>query len=57
METPVSAYVALATLAARLLAYSGAPVGLHLRTAEELETVLGRNPFKQMRPDRTVAFF
>lgn len=48
---------AKAALEAQLLAYAGTPIGVHLRTAEELATVLAENPFQQTPPDRTVAIF
>lgn len=40
-----------------LLAYAGKPVGVHLRTAEEMAQVLARNPFPDAPGNRTVAIF
>ncbi|MEZ5946089.1 MAG: DUF1697 domain-containing protein [Hyphomonas sp.] len=42
-------------LEARLEAYAGKPVGVIVRTAEELADVLARNPFPDAAPNRTVA--
>ncbi|QGZ66110.1 DUF1697 domain-containing protein [Paraburkholderia acidisoli] len=44
-------------LEARLEAYAGKPVGVLVRTAEELAAVLKANPFGEAAPDRTVAIF
>ncbi|EYD78160.1 hypothetical protein Rumeso_00253 [Rubellimicrobium mesophilum DSM 19309] len=44
-----------ATLAARLRAHTGRDVGVLLRTAEEMTTVLAANPFPQANPKHTVA--
>ncbi len=41
----------------RLQAYAGKPVGVLVRTAEEMDAVLKANPFPQAAPNRTVAFF
>ncbi|WP_417495427.1 DUF1697 domain-containing protein [Maricaulis sp.] len=46
-----------AGLEARLLAWAGKPVGVMLRTAEEMRAVLAGNPFPQAAPNRTVAIF
>lgn len=41
----------------RLAAYAGRPVGVMVRTAEELAGVLAANPFPAEPPNRTVAIF
>lgn len=41
----------------RLAAYAGKPVGVLVRTADELAAVLGANPFLDAAPNRTVAIF
>jgi uncharacterized protein (DUF1697 family) len=46
-----------AALAAALEAYAGRPVGVCVRTAEELAAVLAANPFPRAAPNRTVAIF
>ena len=40
-----------------LAAYAGKPVGVLVRTAEEIATVLARNPFPAMPANQTVAIF
>lgn len=40
-----------------LRAYSGKPVGVHVRTATEIAGVLARNPFPAAARSRTVAIF
>ena len=37
--------------------YAGKPVGVAVRTAAEMAQVLGRNPFPEEAPNRTVAIF
>jgi uncharacterized protein (DUF1697 family) len=44
-------------LGRRLAAYAGKPVGLHVRTAEEMAAVLAANPFPHAPPNRVVAVF
>jgi uncharacterized protein (DUF1697 family) len=44
-------------LEARLKSYAGKPVGVVVRAASELETVLKANPFPRAAPNRTVAIF
>jgi len=44
-------------LVTRLEAHVGKPVGVHLRTAAEIQAVLDENPFKNAAPNRTVALF
>jgi uncharacterized protein (DUF1697 family) len=41
----------------RLAAYAGKPVGVLVRTAEEIAAVLAANPFRREPPRRTVAIF
>jgi len=45
------------TLEARLAAYAGKPVGVAVRTADELAAVLKANPFPKAKPNYTVAIF
>lgn len=44
-------------LEAALTEYAGKPVGVFVRTAEELAAVLGNNPFPEAPGNRTVAIF
>jgi uncharacterized protein (DUF1697 family) len=46
-----------AELEARLLAYAGKPVGVIVRTAAEMASVVQANPFPEAAPNRTVAIF
>jgi uncharacterized protein (DUF1697 family) len=46
-----------ALLEERLSAYAGKPVGVLVRTAEEIAAVLEGNPFRNDPPSRTVAVF
>lgn len=46
-----------AALERRLAAYAGKPVGVIVRTADELTAVLAANPFPNEAPNRTVAIF
>ncbi|MBW4050239.1 MAG: DUF1697 domain-containing protein [Proteobacteria bacterium] len=46
-----------ALLEERLAAYAGRPVGVIVRTAEEIAAVLEANPFRSAPPNRTVAVF
>lgn len=41
----------------RLAAYAGKPVGVVVRTAQEMEEVLKANPFPNAKPNHTVAIF
>jgi uncharacterized protein (DUF1697 family) len=41
----------------RLASYAGKPVGVLVRTAEEMAAVLAANPFRTAPPNRTVAIF
>ena len=46
-----------AALEKRLRAHAGKPVGVMLRTAQEIATVLRSNPFPKSAPNRTVVIF
>ncbi len=46
-----------AQLENRLLAYAGKTVGVFVRTASEMRTVLKRNPFSDKEPNLTYSFF
>lgn len=46
-----------AALGERLRAYAGKPVGVIVRTAQEMAGVLAANPFPDAPPNRTVAIF
>lgn len=46
-----------AALEKRLAEYAGKPVGVLVRTAEEMAAVLAANPFRTIPPNRTVAIF
>lgn len=41
----------------RLADYAGKPIGVLVRTAEEMAAVLAGNPFRTVPPNRTVAIF
>lgn len=45
------------TLEAALAAHAGKPVGILVRTAEEMDAVIAANPYSDMPPNRTVAIF
>ena len=46
-----------AAIEAALLAYAGKPVGVLVRSAEEMAAVRDANPFPEHAPNRTVAIF
>ena len=46
-----------AALESALLAYASKPVGVVVRTLDEMTNVLAANPFPQAAPNRTVAIF
>jgi uncharacterized protein (DUF1697 family) len=46
-----------AALEAGLADYAGKPVGVLVRTAEQMKAVLTANPFPEAPPSRTLAFF
>ena len=48
---------AKAALEKRLQAYAGKPVGVLVRTADEMAQVLADNPFPKLAPNRTMAVF
>jgi uncharacterized protein (DUF1697 family) len=56
-ESPLTAGQVKAQLEKRLHAYAGKPVGVIIRTADELAAVLKANPFANAAPNRTVAIF
>jgi uncharacterized protein (DUF1697 family) len=53
----LSAAKAKAALEKRLQAYAGKPVGVVIRTAQEMAAVLNSNPFPRSPPNWTVAIF
>jgi uncharacterized protein (DUF1697 family) len=55
--TDRSATTVKASLEKRLQAYAGKPVGVILRTAQEMAAVLKSNPFPKSPPNWTVAIF
>jgi uncharacterized protein (DUF1697 family) len=56
-ESEVSSTKVKSELEARLLAYCGKPVGVVVRTADEMQAVLDGNPFGRKAPQLTVAIF
>jgi len=56
-ESRHSAAKVKAALERRLQAYAGKPVGVAIRTAEEMAAVLKANPFPKAQPNWTVAIF
>jgi uncharacterized protein (DUF1697 family) len=46
-----------AALESRLESFAGKPVGVHIRTVDEMRAVLAFNPFPRAAPNRTVAIF
>ena len=52
-----SEVVIKAALERRLQAYAGKPVGVALRSAEEMAKVAADNPFPRAKPNHTVAIF
>jgi|SRR6516164_9733665 uncharacterized protein (DUF1697 family) len=56
-ETKMSAKKIKAVLEARLQSYAGKPVGVLVRTLDEIAAVLESNPFPDSAPNRTVAIF
>lgn len=55
--TRKSAERAKAALEARLGAYAGRPVGVHIRTRDEMAAILKANPFPKAPGNSTVAIF
>lgn len=56
-ESTLSESAVRKKLEGRLVAYAGKPVGVMVRTAEEMAEVLARNPFPHAPANRTVAIF
>ena len=56
-STTLSAARVKAALEGRLQAYAGKPVGVVIRTAQEMAAVLKSNPFPNSPPNWTVAIF
>lgn len=56
-ETKTPPVMVKAALEARLNAYAGKPVGVLVRTADEMFSILKSNPFPNAAPDRTIAIF
>ncbi len=56
-HTKASAAQVKAALEARLKVFAGKPVGVAVRTADEIQAVLKANPFPKAAPNRTVAIF
>lgn len=56
-ESPRSEREVKAALEEALHAYAGKPVGVVVRTAEEMAAVVAANPFADRPPNRTVAIF
>src|SRR5262249_41998151 len=56
-ESDTGASAVKARLEARLLAYTGKPVGVLVRTAPEMAAILKANPFPAAEPKYTYAIF
>lgn len=56
-SSPLSKTSIKTALEAELLKYAGKEVGVIMRTAAELKTVLEQNPFADKKPNQTVALF
>ncbi len=56
-ESGASEQAVKSSLERRLAGYAGHPVGVIVRTAAEMTTVLECNPFPRAAPNRTVAIF
>jgi uncharacterized protein (DUF1697 family) len=56
-QTKMSEKKVKAALEARLASHAGKPVGVLVRTRDELAAVLNSNPFQAEPPNRTVAIF
>ena len=57
LAAKVSASKVKAALEQRLRTYAGKPIGVLVRTADEMARVLKANPFPDTPPNRTVAIF
>ena len=56
-DSELSAPKAQARLTQRLHAYAGKEIGVLLRTAQEMRSILMNNPFHDQKPNLTYAFF
>lgn len=56
-DADVPAQVAKERLEAALAGYAGKPVGVMVRTAQDMQAVLDDNPFPQATPNRVLAIF
>lgn len=56
-DSPQKPEIIQASLEKALEKYAGKPVGVFLRTAEDLEAVLSRNPFPKAPPNRVIVCF
>ena len=56
-QSSLAAPLVKAALELRLAAYAGKPVGVAIRTPQQLAEVLANNPFAHAPPNRTVAIF
>ncbi len=56
-DSSLTPSAAQARLEKRLLEYAGKPMGVFMRTAPELQSVLAGNPFKENDPRQVYAFF
>lgn len=56
-ETNLDARAAKAELEERLEVYAGKPVGVIVRTPDEMQAVLANNPFPQGAPNRVMTIF
>jgi uncharacterized protein (DUF1697 family) len=56
-QSDLSESKAKAGLAAKLRAYAGKAVGVHIRTAPQMQAVSDGNPFADAAPNRVVAIF
>jgi uncharacterized protein (DUF1697 family) len=56
-ETKLPLAKVRALLEARLESYAGKPVGVVIRTSDEMAAVLKANPFPKVAPNRAVAIF
>ena len=56
-QSSLAAPLVKAALELQLAAYAGKPVGVAIRTPQQLAEVLANNPFAHAPPNRTVAIF
>ena len=57
LETKASPARVKAALEARLNTYAGRPIGVLVRTADEMLSILKSNPFPKAAPNRTITIF